>query len=77
MAQTAIDLLFEQFDVLNSDSSIPVSVVLTPKDWAKLYIKFKSIEKNQIIKSFDAGERESQSMWYENGEQYYKEIYNK
>ena len=69
MAQTAIDLLFEQFDVLNSDSSIPVSVVLTPQDWLKLYLKFKAMEKKQIIESYCKGDDNI------GAEQYYKETY--
>ncbi len=76
MAQTAIDLLFEQFDVLNSDSSIPVSVVLTPEDWLKLYLKFKAMEKEQIMTAHYDGFRYHIGTT-EISEQYYKDNYNK
>lgn len=34
-----------------------------------------AMEKEQIVNGFDAGERECQSIWYETGQQYYKEKY--
>lgn len=80
MSQTAIDLLFEQFDVFNSDSSIPVSVVLTPQDWLKLYLKFKSMEKEQIVNTYKHGQNNGY-MYKDVGndiidaEQYYNQTY--
>ena len=59
MSKTAMQIMYDE--LMQHEYTIPLELI--------------DVEKEQIINGFDAGERECQSMWYENGEQYYKEKY--
>lgn len=69
--QTAVEFLKDRLESI---------LELYNSEWDKVYQALeqaKVMEKEQIVNGFDAGEREWQSMWYETGEQYYNETYNK
>ena len=66
MSKTAMQIMYDE--LMQHEYTIPLELIVRCKELI-------DVEKEQIINGFDAGERECQSMWYENGEQYYKEKY--
>jgi hypothetical protein len=51
---TAVDYIFKKIDVLDENSSIPISVTATKEMWKDIYKQAKAMEKEQIEAAYQA-----------------------
>jgi hypothetical protein len=74
---TAVEWLIKKMNVLDNDSTIPISITATKDVWSDLFQQAKAMEKEQIMKAvYDAmGTNFDPNMG--RAEQYYNETYGK